>query len=226
MRLGQEQIIAKIEELQAQLVQSIPDNNGVTPFIIQRYLDSLTSYTDTVCHEDIEWSDNDNLVSALVDLSPARAPSSPIDEVKCESHHSNDAEVYEDAKQFLHQELLLDAAVPEPLPTDIPTLPDPRQFPPLAHRGINGLPIRPHNERNLVTGIVIQIGLMTFLILPIFLLPNRTSSWNVGTYLYVIGSCFILSLLLFPIVMTGWDVGMLFVFGYGAVMTTFLASAQ
>ena len=52
LKLGQEQIIAKIEELQAQLPQSFREHND-TAFIIQRYLDDLTSYAETVCNHEI-----------------------------------------------------------------------------------------------------------------------------------------------------------------------------
>lgn len=48
LKLGQEQILAKIEELHAQLPQNVVDP-GSTSFVIQRYLDSLTSYTESVC---------------------------------------------------------------------------------------------------------------------------------------------------------------------------------
>lgn len=47
LKFGQEQIFAKIIELQSQLPQEMRENSSTT-FVIQRYLDSLTSYAETV----------------------------------------------------------------------------------------------------------------------------------------------------------------------------------
>lgn len=59
LELGQEQILAKIAELQSQLPLDIRENSSAN-FGVQRYLDSLTTYTGSVSDHLDKWSESNN----------------------------------------------------------------------------------------------------------------------------------------------------------------------
>lgn len=193
--------MTKIEELQAQLPQSIQDRNSITAFIIQRYLDDLTSYTETVCHEDIEWSDNGESV--------ARASS---------CHHSNEAEQYEDAEQFLPRDLILGAAIPEPVMSR--PNPSPVSLGISTSSGLQQSPRIAHYESSaVVASAAFSIGLMV-LFISLLMLSSHTNSCDFGTYLSGLEVCYMSLYCVFS--NHKEDVQMLGLFAYGAIMMTFL----